>query len=527
MKILLCKFLLSLFCTFFVVACNKKTDPFWEVDIDAPIFYTDLDFTDVIPDSVLTTNPDQTLSMVFQFPLVDFSLESVLDFPDTISNSYLPNVSGAVINPGQTFFNFTENTVLNINNADITRVDLISGYLIMEVLSSFTEEIIITYKLPYAKKNGVPFEITETVPASNSGTMSHHSVKVDISGYSFDMRGPTHLSTNIIQNITLAKLDPAGNPITITDQDQFVFNVRFSSLKIAYAKGSFGTTTYTFGPDTSSIDAFGVFKDGVFNLDNAKVMLEVKNGFGIDLQGVFENISTLNTVTGVQNALNDPVIGQILNISRSIETGNTQNPVTPSWYNYSIDHTTAAQIINTRPDKISYKMRVTTNPLGNISAGNDFVYHNNYLDANLLIDIPLNFSSERLTFADTVFMEMGEYNENPGSGTVRLIADNGFPFSAQIQIYLLDNNNLVVDSIMPHNNIDAPLLDDQLKVVAPRRTVHEFFVSKEKYKLLFNTKKAWVVARFTTANYPQAIKIYSYYKLKLKLTANFNYLIEL
>ncbi len=510
-----------------LVACRKKITPSWDVAVYAPLLNADLGFNNIIPDSLLQTNPDNSLSLVYRYAFYNFSLDSLMSFPDTISHKYLPPVGGAVIAPGQIFFNFTENSVLNIPHADVARVDFRSGFLILEVFTSINQNSFVTYKIPYATKDGIPFEITEEIPAAAAGTITHFTKKIDISGYSLDMRGPTHLGSNILTNTTIAKLDPAGDTVFMTNLDIFNFNVRFEDLSFNYAKGYFGSQHTVFGPDTSAIDIFSNIIAGSFNFESAKLSLDVQNGFGVDAQVLFNSISTINSKTGQAINLTDPIIGQTLNISRATETYNSQSPVAPSVYHYQLNNSNIPQMIENMPDMISYKVQVTTNPLGNVSSGNDFFYYGNYLNASLNLEIPLSIIANNLTLADTVVLNLGDYNDNPASGKLTLIADNGFPFSANVQIYMIDANNHISDSLLVLSLIDAPQLDASYMVVAPRRSELVINLPADKYLALYSTKKVWVVARFNTAGASHFVKIYSYYKLKLKLTGDFNYLVEM
>jgi hypothetical protein len=130
-------------------------------------------------------------------------------------------------------------------------------------------------------------------------------------------------------------------------------------------------------------------------------------------------------------------------------------------------------------------------------------------------------------WADSVLWDLGEYSGNPSSGKLKLIADNGFPFTANFQIYLIDANHHIADSLLNNCLIEAPTLDVNNKVIAPRRSEFEIPMPADRYSSMFAYKKAYLVAKFNTTGTANFVKIYSYYKLKLKLTADFDYLIEL
>jgi len=517
--------ILLLFC-FSMVAC-RKTDPSWEVNINAPLLKSTMGLGNILPDSLLIVNNDNSLSLVYKYSFYNFSLDSLVDMPDTLSQKYLPPLAGFVINPGQTFLNFTENTKLSVQDAEISRIDFHSGFLALEIFTSITEPSIVTYKIPYATLYGSPFQVTETIPAAMPGTVLRFEKLYDISGYNLDMRGPTGLSSNILTSTITAKLDPSGNAYTLDSLDEFRFNVRFKDISLQYAKGYFGSTDFSFGPDTTELDIFHKITSGTFDFENITMNLNVENGFGVDAQVVFNNITTINSKTGHAVSLDDPIIGQAINITRGTETGNAGQPVNPSKYSHTLSNSNVLDLIENIPDMISYKIKISANPLGNISSGNDFYYNGNYLNASLDMEIPLSLIANDLTLTDTVDFNLGENPNTIKSGTLSLLADNGFPFSAQVQLYLLGENKQITDSLLFPDLIAAPYMNAYYTVVHPKRSVLTIPLPGSKIPLLYQTKKMLLVARFNTSGAGHYVKIYDHYKLDLKLTGDFNYLIQM
>lgn len=516
---------LFLFCLL-LFAC-RKMEPSWEVDINAPLLKSSLGINNILPDSMIGINSDNSLSLVYNYSFYDFSFDSLVDFPDTISQKDFPLPGGFPVNPGQTFFNFSENSNLSISGAQITKVDFHSGFLALEVFSSIPEPVIVTYTIPNATNLGLPLQITETVPAAPPGTTASFVKLFDISGYSMNMSGPAGISANIITSNIKAMMHPSAHTYYLDSLDKFAFNVRFKDISIHYAKGYFGSHSFAFGPDTTGIDIFNKISSGTFDIENIKLHLNVENGFGADLQVTFDDITAINSKTSQAVSLNAGIIGQNINISRAVETGNPEQPVIPSVYSYNLDNSNISNLIENIPDMISYRIKVATNPMGNISSGNDFVYYNNPLKAILDMEIPLSLIASNLTLTDTVDFDLGENTGTIKSGTLSLYADNGFPFSAQIQLFLLNENMQVTDSLLFPDMIAAPPLNSNYMVIHPLRSVIQIPLPGEKISRLYQTKKMKVVARFNTNGASHHVKIYEQYRLDLKLTGDFSYLIQL
>ena len=505
-------------------ACRKSPEASWEISAYGPLLKTSLTVRSIVPDSMLLADADDLLWLVHRFSFYDFSFDELVNIPDTISHAYLPPLGGVTLNPGQLFYDLTDNTSLNLGDAQLSRLDIRSGYVVVQVYSTITQPSDVTYRIPCATRDGQYFEMKETVPAATASQAVFHTIKVDISGYSIDMKGPSGLSYNILTNRTLARLSADANPVTLTDNDKFIFYIRFEDMVVQYARGYFGSNDYSFGPDTSDVSFFDMVSSGTFDLEQATMSLEVENRYGADLRAAFDQLTSINSMTGQTVDLNCPVIGQILNISRASEYGGS--PVVASSYIYPFDHSNLADLIDNMPDQLAYKVRIYSNPLGNISAGNDFVYYGNYLSAWLNMEIPLSLKTNNLTLRDTLDIFPGNDPGTLSTAVFRLYADNGFPFSAQIQFYLLDTLGNVTDSLLTGQTIQAPDLDANYRVVEPRRTEFLVEVPQPRLKSFFNTRRIAVQAVFNTNGAGHYVKIYSHYKLDLKLVGDVRYLIK-
>jgi hypothetical protein len=499
--------------------------PSWDLDLETPLVYTSLGVDKIIPDSLLVVNPDNSLSIVYESSLYDFQIDSLVKVPDTITSKYFPPIPGVVIQPGQTIFNITEDPSLSFNDAEMARIDVRSGIIILDLKHTITEPVIITYKIPSAKKNGVAFQITETLPPTN-GTQTHIVKQFDISGYSIDLRGLNGTEVNTLVTVTSAVLDPSAHPYTITANDYFSIDARFDNISIEYAKGFFGSQQFNFGPDTSSFSIFSKIIGGTINLEDVDFSLYLENGLGIDAQVIFKKLASVNTRTNHTVNLQSSLIGQPINISRAMETYIPSQPVIPSSYNFNLDNSNIKALIENLPDKLLFALDVAANPLGNISSGNDFIYYANYLKALFRIEMPLSIIANDLTLGDTVKLSIEKPENNPvKSGTISVIADNGFPFSADLQVYMLDVNGAVTDSLFQYRFINAAPVDGSNKVIEKRRSVLTVSADENKINRLFDTKRLFIKARFNT-DHSQYTKIYDSYKLDLKVTARFNYLMQ-
>jgi hypothetical protein len=506
-------------------SCRKelgKAD--WDMDISAPLIHSSLGINNLLADSLIHQEADSSLTLVYNNTLYSFSVDSLVDIPDTIKHVVYQIPITVPTAPGTQIINTTDNKILDLGGAAITKIIIRSGFINVDVKNTITQKIKCTYTIPCATNNGNILEITDMVPAATNAGPSVYSRSVDISGYTFDLTGTDGTSANILKSIIQAWTDPDGESVEITPSDYFDITTTFDDIIIEYARGYFGNQLFESGVETTNFDLFKKITDGSLLLENLHLVLNVTNGFGADASLLIHEIKSVNSHTGNTVALNSTIINSLINISRAEETFNPSSPVNPTLYSFNMDNTNFKQLIENLPDKIEYSLDVTTDPLGNVSSGNDFVYNGYGFDANLDLEIPLSVIATNLTLTDTIDFNLDQpsgYSVN--NGILTLIADNGFPFNATSQIYLLDENNSITDSLMTLNNtITSAPLDAQDKVISPKETKIIVPVTGDRLDHLFTARKMILKIKFNTANQGHYIKIYSDYGIDLKLTGDFN-----
>lgn len=519
--------MISLALTLF--SCRRESNPSWDVDVQIPLVKTSLSIMDLIPDSLLQVESNNTLTLVFKDPIYNFNVDSLLMVPDTISNKYYPGLAGIQITPGQEIYNQTAQETFDFNGAEVSRLNLSKGYISFEFINTLTEEIDITYTILSATKNGVPFHITQTIPGASGGTPYHYNQRFDVSGYSLDMRGQNLLGSNHIVTSSKAILSPTANAVTLSASDHFNMLVTFQEVGVSYARGYFAKQQFTFGPETSPLKIFSNIHGGTIDLESIQISLLIENSFGLDARVKFKELTAINTKNGHEVTLNDPVIGQTINIGRAIETYDPAHPVTPTIYSFDLSGSNILDLIENLPDQMRYSVDIESNPMGNISSGNDFVYGGHYLSAYLDMQFPLSLMASNLNLGDTMDFSLGEVEDSRqiNDGSLLLLADNGFPFDAEIVLIALDADGNVLDILIDHQHIrEAPLNGDGF-APAPLRSEFRIPLSRERIDLLYTASRLFVAAYFNTTNAgSQYIQIYDTYRLDLKVTGEFNYVVE-
>jgi hypothetical protein len=97
------------------------------------------------------------------------------------------------------------------------------------------------------------------------------------------------------------------------------------------------------------------------------------------------------------------------------------------------------------------------NPWGNISGGWDEFFPQSKLRVKLKAQLPMNIGMDQLVLKDTFEVNLNQDPEKTRvkSGDIILSTSNAFPFSADIQLQLLDENNNVLHTIVGSEKIES------------------------------------------------------------------------
>ncbi|MCW3084379.1 MAG: hypothetical protein JWP12_1745 [Bacteroidetes bacterium] len=527
------KTLLAVFISFtvFYVSCRKEMEkPFWDTEILAPLVNASLNINNILPDSILQANADSSLKIVYEGNIYNISMDTLFNIPDTtLSSSY--NIPAPWNFPASTNIisnSLSETTYPLSNGVALRSVTVKRGFVRYTIKSKIQEKTHFIYKIPSATLYGVAFTVDVNVPAAVGSTPGVYNQIFDLSGYNIDLTGIAHNKVNTLYtSFTASVSDDVSPTVIINPADSLIIENEFYGLFPYYAKGYFGTNTLNVGPDHTNFTMFNRIVDGTLRLEDVNFSLNLENPIGLDARIYINNLSSINNRTGNSINLVNSIVGAPININRASESAGIVYPTYAS-YPLTTSNSNIKPMIENLPDQFGYALQITTNPLGNVSGSNDFIYSDQLLKAKMRMEIPLSLIATNLTLVDTFDLNIGGNGQNIHSGTITLLADNGFPFDASIQLYMLDNDNRITDSLYTNTNtIDQAPINAALRVTGKKATKLVAPVSEAKMNLLYNTKRVKLKVKFNTASQSQYIKIYSDYAIDVKLIGDVNYTIHL
>ncbi len=268
---------------FFFASCRKfSANPSWDTQILAPLITTTLSINDLVTDSLVHSNPDSSITLVYNGSIYNLNTDSLVKLPDTsFTSGYV--VSGTVT-PGQNLGGSSAWTKYGTGSVQLTKATVQSGYIVVTVTNAVPGLIDFTYSIPSATLGGNPFTANFKV---NPAIGSNPTITIDsfpLNNYQLDLTGQFYNGYNSIYTTATAIFDPSNPTITI-GTDGVGVSVTFHDVIPYYAQGYFGTSTKTF-TQTSPFSIFSKeITNGSLSFQSLNVNLTtLQNDIGVDAQ---------------------------------------------------------------------------------------------------------------------------------------------------------------------------------------------------------------------------------------------------
>ncbi|MBN8704099.1 MAG: hypothetical protein J0M08_13605 [Bacteroidetes bacterium] len=520
--------LVVLIASIFLFSCTKNKEPLsWDTGILAPILTSSMNIDNILIDTLVHLNSDNSISIVYSSKLYNLNIDTVLNLPDTgIRAAFPPSpiLFAMPLDTGYSFVNIAKSAQYQLGDVQLKRAILKSEDIVINAVNGFDAKVKVRYEMPNVKLNGVSFNIVDTIPGANGSSPGVFNKTYSLAGYEVDFTASQPAQYNIVQTVIGAVTTETciANP-----GDSIVINTRYTNIKADYAYGYFGQDTLSVGPSETTIGLFKKVKGGSLSLEDAKVYFTIENYLGLN---AFVNISQMyskNTTTNTTvNLSASSIINNQLNITRA-----TENPLVSTVVTRTLNSTNSniKALLNNLPDKMGYQLDVYTNPFGP-QFGDNFIYSGNTFNANVDIEIPVSLYANNLWLVDTVdfTLSAGELSEKINNGVVSMYVDNGFPYSAKLQMYLLDEMGTTIDSLYAANSIIQPgIMNSANKVVAKKFTKIDFPLTATKLDNMSKAKRMIISTVLNTASQPQYVKVYSDYSIDVKMVADFDYRVSM
>jgi hypothetical protein len=461
----------------------------------------------------LRISRDGFISLYYKRSVVSGILSNLLTFPQINVNKSIYNQTGSVIDlqiPGASL-NLLDSVLIPVSllqaNARIDSIHLLSGTLQVN-LSSSNLTGTITYQFPGLRLNGVPYTFTGSFP--NPGfnlSLANYTI---IPGH--DAGGNNILKCRLAIHIQNPS-GPINNGSLLLNAQTNLNSLNYETIFGDFSGYSIGLPNIRF---TTSI--FRQVTGGNFRFADPKLKLLFSNAIGVPLSLSFSRFDAIDrnnnhfsfTGSGIPTLANPRIInyptlsqlGQTVKDSIILDNSNSNLP----------------DLLSSNPDSISITASAITVHLP--GTGTSFINHDSKYDVTAAIELPLWGKAEFLILRDTLAFDYLSTSLPDPKELERLIVHinitNSFPVSLVPQIYLLDENRVLLDSLFTGvENIEGasdingdgiadPHVQDPIDIDLPRVKIDN----------LKRTRYLITKGKIMTTNFPaEDVKFYTFYFL--------------
>ena len=521
------KLFFGLFFIISVVACKKPTS--WDVDVAIPLAKSHLNISNFFGDTIFQADPSGLLHIAFSKTLINYTMDSLVKLPDTTVNIGYSFFFTQNLNPGVVLYTNAASNDKEIefdvsNGVELNKAIVKSGYLKIEYLNTYAQPLDFNYVINSASLWGTPLTVNQVIAGNTSFTKLYN-----LNGYHINLTGETGNKVNtLVQTYTIAT-SPSGVADVLQPGQGLIIKLSFVDVIPEYVQGYFGQQDLSFGPDSSSLGLLGNFTPSNLQLTQSSINFRIINEFGIEMSSSINNMKSIKTSPPNIVTLNAGNLLQSINVNRANKTNNPSNPVFP-WIkqiNINSSNSNLNPFLQNLPNYLGYSIKATLNPLGNISAGNDFAYYGRGLQVIADVDIPLALSANYFGLVNYSKVDLTQLKELKDVNSCEIVmeARNNYPFKAQIQGYMLNDQNQVIDSLFVPglNIIESAITDGSNVVLNYVDSKLEAVFDKTKIDNLTQCKQIKFVSYLFLPNQPTPIKINEDSYLDLVVHAYVNY----
>lgn len=432
-------------------------------------------------------------------------------------NGLKPRAATAAF-PSQNVLYQDEGTSMEMGGPELKFVQARKGTLRIRISTTIQENLTMTFRLPNVVKNGQSVERIIKVPAAVPGETKKYVEDVDMNGYVVDYRGknPSVTDTvNTFHQIVIVNLDSSGRKVNVSLDDSVRVEYGIVGVEPEWAIGYFGQSN----EQINGIQPVDLFKGigGSLEPENVSLRVRVSNGVGAQGRVLIRSLESQNTLNNTSIPLNAPTL---LGVNTDINAATFQ-PWAPWETSYILNtsNSNVRSFIGNLPNQLAYDLNLQMNPNGNTTRWKDFLYHDKPLNVYLDASMPISFKSPGVYFRDTQVLNLGAIKgiEQAKSAVLKIYAENDFPVSIRMKAYLLDANRMVLDSIVPDEQIPASTVNQTNGAVIARSAATLLApVSESGMEQLRRARYIVFVPRLNTEGSDYR-KLYSFYRLKLRL----------
>jgi len=414
----------------------------WRPNFGLPLVNTTFTLEDLLDNleenDILKTQADGLLTLVYQDSL-EFVPEINLDLPDSILIPIAQKEQSVSYDvPG---------------DMRVDRMTLKGSQLGYQIFNPFDEPVDFTLSLHNFTSDGNKLIISLSLPPGQPGNPSELLGSVSLNAYDLELGQD-------FQTSYTAEL-PDGSPVELLP---FLLTIR--NLDFSYIQGYLGELEVQVPLEVLDFQYLDSWDTGDLTFLGPALTFDFQHNVGVPMALRTDSLAFNTFQRGVVPMENDMLNGGFeLNYPSPAEAGQ----LTSTLLRLDADNSNLVQAVSGIPNDLRYAFTLQGNPDGNANATNHLTDAPR-LRLNIEAELPLFLRAKDLEVADTLEYSFDETVEQDLVEEVefKLITNNGFPVSVEVQAYFLDGTEQVVDSLFSEGpaGVEAAEVDAEGNVVS-------------------------------------------------------------
>ena len=460
-----------------VASCTSPSDIRVEretVDLAFPIFTSETTISDLINDgqdsSALVVYADNQMGLVYEtstqvgVPMPEFeNIEIALQSPiTTVPNLPLVGVQveKAAFNAGSLNFTFANN--------------------------QYTENVKVVLRINQLSKNNDIF--SKTINLNYDGNLPvKQDVSVDLSGYGIDV---ANSALKVEYQASLSD----GSPATLEEA-----KMKMEDLNFKWIAGEWATKTLHLDIPSQEIGFFEHYTNsGSVIFTDPKLKITAQNNVGVGSKLVFNQIK-VNTINNGWGNLNGDFFSSDFSLAHP--DMNQMGSSVMSNTEINKNNSNVVEVFNAQAKRIQFDADYVVCPMG---ANKGFIADDSKVNVNMRVELP--FEGQVNEFKVAKEFDVKFTNEHVKAAYLKLQAINQIPLDARIQMYFLDNADVILDSLVASNGmlaIEAADVNPLGSVIQTKEWQEEIKINQEKWEKIKGAVNVRLVTSFTSSSSAQ------------------------
>ncbi len=474
----------------------------YEAEYAMPILDSKVSMGDLLErfeeNSVLLIDPDGLIRFKYSGDVLSKTSEDVFEAINATLNS-LPEIP-IIFNPQP--LPFSQPDGLEIDQLDCKRGDIYFG-----AFNDLSFPVEFTLFVPEATQNGEMLRITVPIQPGE---------QVDFREDPFSFAGYRLVPSGGIVNVGYELKDMDGNEVSFVGSIPFV---GFDNLEFSYAEGYLGRTEYVGGRDTIEIDFFDNWIRGDVYFEDPIITFNFENSFGIPTKSIV-NVFDIFTVDGEVLPLESMFLDE--GIDFPYPELDEVGEIKTKEFVFNKNNSNIDVVLGAGPVAIDYDVNADTNPEEDTSI-RGFITDSSYYKVQVDVELPMYGNAIDFVTTDTFELDLDDFKD-VNYAEFKIHTENNLPLNVDIQGYFLDENRMVLDSMLDGRErvvMGAPVDSDGNVTSTAIEETFSLFEDARFDKIRVAKEVLLFVSFSTTTEGEQSVRIKSDQDVRVRMGAKF------